>query len=617
MEQNDTNVQNKKVFLEKYSYLEPLLKHYEIPYDRASLDMDDYIIILNKIVLKYIKTSEPEIIDNIKNFFFLLVKYSIRMNADNVLFKALSYFIQEGFNFFISSLKSDKIITLPEFIKQLFLKINEEKIAEYFAIDKLEVEKELKLNTLKKAIKEKKFKFKQKFGCYIFLFFRNFVEQNDKEITNELYKYIKEKDWVSFYEIYEKYKIYDDFDRKFNSIFHKNSSDKNEIMKNIIGNNQNIPNLIESSEQNILNILENQEVSQNNGQKNTEVNNPNNNQENIEINNENSKKIRTSYENSEQKNSDNKNSEIKNNDNEKNEIKNKQKITEMNNTNNIKEDNKIKNLNDTQKSTEMNYENKQCDNKIKVYTNEQLSEKLDQVTENYNKLTEKFNKFMELFKKHRNDSDNEINSLKEKINVLSSKLDLSILINNLSTQRDSYRKTLEILLKFLNNELKLNLVFIGDDIWKQTKIAINKIHECEINEENRECIINALEGLLFCKDYANCLTHGKGSASEEIDKYYQNKNETQIIATASYKNMKNVTKMFFTEKVNKGEFKIINNILFQKIEKWKSVNEIDYSKYMSKNELNHEILLKHFSFAENIIEKFALKDEIDNSLLYN
>ena len=617
MEQNDTNVQNKKVFLEKYSYLEPLLKHYEIPYDRASLDMDDYIIILNKIVLKYIKTSEPEIIDNIKNFFFLLVKYSIRMNADNVLFKALSYFIQEGFNFFISSLKSDKIITLPEFIKQLFLKINEEKIAEYFAIDKLEVEKELKLNTLKKAIKEKKFKFKQKFGCYIFLFFRNFVEQNDKEITNELYKYIKEKDWVSFYEIYAKYKTYDDFDRKFNSIFHKNSSDKNEIMNNIIGNNQNIPNLFESSEQNTSNISDNQEVSQNNGQKNKEANNPNNNQENIEINNENSKKIKTSYENSDQKNSDNKNSEIKNNDNEKNEIKNKQKITEMNNTNNIKEDNKIKNLNDTQKSTEMNYENKQCDNKIKVYTNEQLSEKLDQVTENYNKLTEKFNKFMELFEKHRNDSDNEINSLKEKINVLSSKLDLSILINNLSTQRDSYRKTLEILLKFLNNELKLNLVFIGDDIWKQTKIAINKIHECEINEENRECIINALEGLLFCKDYANCLTHGKGSASEEIDKYYQNKNETQIIATASYKNMKNVTKMFFTEKVNKGEFKIINNILFQKIEKWKSVNEIDYSKYMSKNEFNHEILLKHFSFAENIIEKCALKDEIDNSLLYN
>ena len=207
--------------MEKYSYLEPLLKHYEIPYDRASLNMDDYIIILNKIVLKYIKTSEPKIIDNIKNFFFLLVKYSIRMNADTVLFKALSYFIQEGFNFFISSLKSDENVAPPIFIKQLFLKINEEKIAEYFAIDKLELEKELKLNTLKKAMKEKNFKFKQKFGCYLFLFFRNFVEQNDKEITNELYKYIKEKDWVSFHEIYEKYKIYDDFDRKFNSIFHK------------------------------------------------------------------------------------------------------------------------------------------------------------------------------------------------------------------------------------------------------------------------------------------------------------------------------------------------------------------------------------------------------------
>ena len=41
---------------------------------------------------------------------------------------------------------------------------------------------------------------------------------------------------------------------------------------------------------------------------------------------------------------------------------------------------------------------------------------------------------MELFDKHKNDSDNEINSLKNKINVLSSKLDLSILINNLSSQ---------------------------------------------------------------------------------------------------------------------------------------------------------------------------------------
>ena len=77
MEQNDTNVQNKEVFLQKYSYLEPLLKHYEIPYDRASLEMDDYIIILNKIVLKYIKTSEPEIIDNIKNFFFYLLNIQL------------------------------------------------------------------------------------------------------------------------------------------------------------------------------------------------------------------------------------------------------------------------------------------------------------------------------------------------------------------------------------------------------------------------------------------------------------------------------------------------------------------------------------------------------------
>ena len=108
MEPKETNSQKKEIFLEKYPYLEPLLQHYYLSYERASITMDDYLVFLNRIVLKHLKTSDAGTVDNIKNLFFILIKNSIRMNMDSIIFKALSYFIKEGFDFFISSLKSDK-----------------------------------------------------------------------------------------------------------------------------------------------------------------------------------------------------------------------------------------------------------------------------------------------------------------------------------------------------------------------------------------------------------------------------------------------------------------------------------------------------------------------------
>ena len=597
MEPKDTNSQKKEIFFEKYPYLEPLLNYYDVSYDRTSIAMDDLIVFLNRIILKNVKTSIPEIIDEIKNFFFIIIKNSIRMNRDSILFKALSYFIKEGFDFFISSLKTDKIVTPPKFISGLFSKINEKKIAKYFNLDKREVENELKLTTLKKAGKEKKFNVKQKIGCYIFLFFRNFIEKNDKEIKVELFKYISEKDWNSFYKVYEEFKRYDDFDRKLNDIFDKENSNQNEINgKNIVGNNQ----ISQNKEKNMILLekeaQENPEDSQNSEIKSTEENSGSNDQKSIGTNNG----------NIEQKNTNNGNSEEEftkiNGGNEQKGIK----IIKLNND----QKNIDIGMNDEKQNITNNEENKVLDNK-------ELSEK-------YNKLSENFNKFMELFEKLKKDYEktkseqkNENESLKKRINELSDKLDLSILINNLSTQRDCYKKTLEILIKYLNKELNLNLVLIGDDIWKQTKIIINKISECAISDENRQNLTNALKGVLFCKYYTNCLTHGKSTASDELDKYYKEKNDVQIIATASYENMKNATKMFFNEKVNKGEFKIINNLLFQKVEKWKNDNEIDYSKYITENKLDYETLLKHFSIAENIIEKCALNEEIDKGLLNN
>ena len=443
------------------------------------------------------------------------------MNRDSILFKALSYFIQKGFDYFISSLKTEETITPLKVIKELFSILNEEKIAEFFNLDKMEVEKELAKVTLKKVGKKKKFNFKQKIGSYIFLFYRDLIEQDDKEIKDELFKFIKEKDWNDFYKLYKELKKYDDFDRELSYIFDEKSSEKNEIKNEIKieieENNQNSKEKNMSIlKANILgkDILENPEDSQS-----TEANSRTIGQKSIETNNGASE----------------------------------EKSTEINN----------------------NYKNKSDMKKIEILNNEQLTEK-------YNELSLKFSQFMELFLKQ----NNKIDIMQKRIDELSAKLDLSILINNLSTQRDSYKK-------------------------------IDKISDCAITEKNRKNLINALQGLLFCKDYAKTLTHGKSIVSEELNKYYKDTNEVQIIATASYENMKNATKMFFTDKVNEGEFKIINGFLLQKVEKWKSNKEIDYSKYISENKIRFEILLEHFGNAENIVEKCKLYEDIDNSLLNN
>lgn len=155
--------------------------------------------------------------------------------------------------------------------------------------------------------------------------------------------------------------------------------------------------------------------------------------------------------------------------------------------------------------------------KIEILNNEQLTEK-------YKELSLKFSQFMELYSK----TNNKIDKMQKRIDELSAKLDLSILINNLSTQRDSYKKTLEIILKYLNEKLNLNLILIGDDIWKKTKIVIDKISDCAITEKNRKNLINALQGLLFCKDYANTLIHGKSIVSGELNKYYKDTKKCKL-----------------------------------------------------------------------------------------
>ena len=119
-------------------------------------------------------------------------------------------------------------------------------------------------------------------------------------------------------------------------------------------------------------------------------------------------------------------------------------------------------------------------------------------------------------------------------------------------------------------------------------------------------IVKSLCSLLFFKDYSNCLIHGKGKFSKIIKDFYENSKEIPIISIASYDNMKIVTKSFFESKINESEvFKIINSLLFSKIEKWKE-NDLVYSEYLLDGRLNNENLMEDFNMAVKILENFEL-----------
>ena len=98
-----------------------------------------------------------------------------------------------------------------------------------------------------------------------------------------------------------------------------------------------------------------------------------------------------------------------------------------------------------------------------------------------------------------------------------------MLINNLASQRDTYKNTLEIILKIVISKYNLEIIKTeGDPLWKHTKQVCEKILELDEKkkDENNEKLVNGLISLLFCKDYVNCLVHAKGKLSGEIKQLY-------------------------------------------------------------------------------------------------
>jgi len=74
--------------------------------------------------------------------------------------------------------------------------------------------------------------------------------------------------------------------------------------------------------------------------------------------------------------------------------------------------------------------------------------------------------------------NNKNKELREQVKSLDKKLNLSLLIISLASQRDTYKKTLELLLKHVISEYNLEITRTeGEPLWKYTKEVSEKISE--------------------------------------------------------------------------------------------------------------------------------------------
>ena len=554
-------------FFEKYPFLLSILNEYKEPYDKKGMNMKEYLVKLHRIIFKRLEKSNQkkvEAVEKVENLFSTLIENLIKLDEDSILFKALSFFIRKGFALFVSALQGDQLLKKAEFSKRLLETLNIENIAQEFKLKIEEIENELSPISFQQTVNMMKFKFEKKINSYILLFFKKLVQQGDKEITDYLSKYMTQKDIDDFFKNYKFAK----FEKKLNLISIKKVEEKKEANEIILEPSENNKNLAQDSTKA---TSENSSDKGENGKQNSNIL--------IEVN-----PLQVTQKVQQAPLNENKDitSDMEN---------------EIDNKNLLK---MIKELKDKFQENNKNWEDKFQE------TNKKWEDKFQEANQNWE------NNYQKNWENKCAEFNGKIQLLNDKIKALNDKLDLSILINNLSGQRDSYKKALEILLIYLKEELNLELDLKGeDDIWKKAKKICDNISKSNaLNKDNKDKLKGAINSLLFCKDYANCLVHGKGIFSEELKKYYKQKDVKQILPISSYNNMKTATNAFFGQTVNYfGEFKIINKLILNKIKKWRDDTDMNYSDYFSGDTLLSEKILFDFGVALSIFESFELNQK--------
>lgn len=218
--------------LSKFAYLESILKSHNQPYNKESINMKEYLICLHRIIFGLQGNSNKEYVETTENFFKIMIKNSIRIEQDSILFKTLSYFIRKGFDLFIKVLKSKEVTSKKEFNNLLLDVLDPEEIEKYFKLKKGEVEKALNIAEFKKAMS--KIKFVNKIICFVLFFFRKFIDDEDKTILDDIKNITTENNIIKFY---EKYNI--EIEEKNKQVDTKISEEinKNEIKDDLLENN--------------------------------------------------------------------------------------------------------------------------------------------------------------------------------------------------------------------------------------------------------------------------------------------------------------------------------------------------------------------------------------------
>ena len=513
------------------------------------ISMENYLRYLHIIVFGFSSDSSKSMVEKTEKMFHALIKNYKKINEQQILFKCFTYFIDKGFDLFIQTLKSAKVIKGEEFHKLLLEVLDSAKIAKFFnMVNKSEIDNICHFDCFKKAVMKMNLTYGKKLGLFLIFFFRESVEAKDMAILKEVKKFLKKE--------------------KINN-FCKSFSEEID------------PHLAETK---VNGTIKNEDYSA------KEEDKPRQNEITIFSGvNEDKQKMEDSS--NKIKEEDNNNYDIKDgSDSSKNDktLENKENTSKQKGKS-VKED--INNLDDKDsilislkkeidelKLKSSTSEKEICDLKLKT-EKEMCDLKLKNNTYEKEMCDLKLKTEKEIC-----DLKNQVNDLKSNIKAIKETLDLSLLINGVVAQRDSYKQSLEEIIKYLSGNYNLNLVIIpSTEIWRQTKeVCLKIIDSKEIEPELKEKIVNGLTSLLFCKDYINCLIHRKGKFSDNV-KNFDDGTQKIMIPVASYSNMKEMTPKFFGYIANKkDEFGIINSILSEKMKKWVTIKEFDYSKYLQK-----------------------------------
>jgi len=558
-----------KNILARYEYLEFINKYYQSADEKESLSLENCLVNISRTITELKKDSNTTDVEKVKKFFLILVKNSIRLDKNTIIFKALSYFIPEGFDIFISILKDkNKSTSFKKFNSLLLKTLNSKNIGDAFQINKNEVEKSLNLTQFRKVVE--KMQSVNKNIYFVLLFFRKFVEEKDQIIHEEIKKFIKDREIKRFYDM---------FDEEI--LIYKNNKDE-KTKGNEIENKEG-ENIIEVKEKNEIkedcsnHLIQNTDDSSNLEKKNSGSQEFDSNDSSLIKINEPKQEENCIY--------------VKDNN-----IANNNDILSLIH-------NLTKEIENLKKNEESSMKEIECLKKKEESTMKEI--------ECLKKNDDEKNERIILL-------DKNIIELKNEIKLLDKKLNLSLLINNLVSQRDTYKKSLEILLNYAISKYELKIALPeGDPLWKNAKLICKKILELKEKTgiENNKKLVNGLTSLLFCKDYINCIVHGKGKLSGEINQLFQKSERIPFISVASYENMRDSTMKFFGSIVNElEEFKLINSLLQEKIKNWNDQEDFDYTRYFAPNGIQCDLLIGDFKIVVDIMDKLKLSVDVDSAL---